>query len=68
MGYRQIPCETGYLLHNILTFVIKIMSLVLLKCLSKMDIFLKKSVLLLLCFLLLLIILWVQVPRLRRGI
>lgn len=44
------------------------MSLVLLKCLSKMDIFLKKSVLLLLCFLLLLIILWVQVPRLRRGI
>lgn len=43
------------------------MSLVLLKCLSKMDIFLKKkkSVLLLLCLLLLLIILWVQGPKLR---
>lgn len=43
-GYLQIPCEIGYLLHNILTFVIKVMSLVLLKSLSKMDIFLKKKI------------------------
>ena len=39
MGCLQISCETGYLLHNKLTFAIKVILLVLLKFLSKMDIF-----------------------------